>query len=246
MGKETVVDHSQQFAPAKQGNVFFDAPFLRSTISPEQGRDTIAFRGATEHDGASGESRDLLLDKASQIITKSGPFTERDLVQFTKTMLSLAGSFKVGENEHITAVPDRIPRTGVKEISIHQADMPDGASVNIVYQTVGDQQDRRYVIGENFGASKPVSTFHKMNVAATATPLREMRHTSKDAAPVIHLDHRADNPDEADALRREVAMDIYVAHLADEELIERSIDAADTVRELLHQGTPITELNSVK
>jgi hypothetical protein len=213
---------------------------------------TPAYPLAREIPPAKGEERNQLLDNASKILTKEGPFTAKDVIHFTDTMLAAARSFRIADDEHVIAVPDRIPDTGIKHMTIHRKEGPEGPSVNIVYQAVDNHKkgdpDRqmpaqtRYVIGENFGTGTFVSTATSLHIGSTETAARPFPYNQKPEATGINLDTPSSERD--DQKRRDICTDVYVAHLANAGRIRP--DQAGVIREKLHEGTPVSQLEPAK
>jgi hypothetical protein len=241
MGKEVVVDRRQQNLrepnPLAAFGKAFTVPTIRSYGPSRESR----YSAAKDVQGAVGINRVLLLDRASKLLTQQEPFTAGDMVHFTDVMLEISGRYEIGDSVSVTSVPDRIPRTGVKEITIQHEVGKDGASVNVVYQTVGDRQDKRYVLGEDFSDSKATDTSLRLQVGKAETPLNATNEKDQ-SQTIIRLNTSATDDAEAERVRREVCTDIFVAQLANAGAIERSQVAANTVRELISKRTPVKEL----
>lgn len=240
MGKEIVVGLGRHNVKNINRAPSFGEAFANPTIRPAK-KVSPAYPETTEKPGSAGEARLKQLSHASEILTRQGSFTVADVHEFTDAMLGVTGSNHIGEGVEVSAVPDRIPKTGVKGMTIHQEVTPTGVSVNVVYETVGDQPDQRYVIGENFGRGVTPSNSNTLNVGKSESPIRDL---PAENANIVRIDHNAPPDIDADKLRRKVCEDVYVAYLADADRIERSRDAAATVRELIHHGTPVTTLES--
>lgn len=245
MPAERVVNNGQQISKKRGPLAEFAHQFTNPTIRSYGPDRPSNYKAAKEIPGSSDVDSSTHLDRASALLTKQGAFTESDLHRFTDAMLKVTGSYKIAEGVNVSAVPDRIPKTGVKGISIHQEVAHDGVSVNIVYEMAKDEPDVRYVVGDNFGQGTFNSRRTALNVGRAENPIQEIPG-NKTVTSEIRLDGNAPDNVDTDALRKEVCEDIYVAYLADAERIDRSRQAAETVREKLHQGTPVTELQPTK